>query len=325
MKLFTNIKLAASRLMLKGKKYAPEICVGASIVIGAVGIYQACKSTLEVESIIDETKETLDKIKENEPKEGEEVKKFVDKDGNEQDYTKEIATKNKVTTYLRFVGKMAKTYWKASLLLILALILNLKGFGILKKRHIAMCAAYTGLKASYDKYRDAIKEKFGIDIDKAAILGLSEKIVTKETEDEKGNRSVVEEVEKTANKNPSDDSDYICLFNNHSSHHWKNNAEMNYAFLKSTEVYATQLLRVRGHVFLNEVYDALGMPRTQTGALCGWVLNSTGDNYVSFGIDDCYDAKNNMVIKDCLSNEPDKFNPDFWLEFNCQGTIFDKI
>ena len=322
--IFKSIKLAGNKLIFAAKAKAPEICVTAGIAVGLYGLYSACKATLEVESIVDEAKETLEKIHENEPKEGEEPKKYEDENGEEKPYTKEIATKNKFTVYIRTAAKLARNYAKSSICIIVSILLILKGFGILKKRHVALTAAYAGLQESYNKYRDTIKKKFGKDIDKETIFGLTEKVITKEKEDEKGNRTVEEEVMKKAAKNPGDDSDYIRLFSNESSRYWKRNGEMNYAFLKSTEVYATTLLRTRGHLFLNEVYDALGMPRTQTGALCGWVLNSTGDNYVSFGINDYYDDKNGVLLSDALLNDCGGNAADFWLEFNCMGTIFDK-
>ena len=43
-------------------------------------------------------------------------------------------------------------------------------------------------------------------------------------------------------------------------------------------------LRANGHVFLNEVYDALGFKRTPAGSVVGWVWNGDGDGYVDFGL-----------------------------------------
>jgi hypothetical protein len=39
----------------------------------------------------------------------------------------------------------------------------------------------------------------------------------------------------------------------------------------SIQNYFNQLLHIRGYVFLNEVYDALHLPRTHVGQLIGWV------------------------------------------------------
>ena len=68
---------------------------------------------------------------------------------------------------------------------------------------------------------------------------------------------------------------------------WSENRETNVYFLRYQQDYANELLRMRGHLFLNEVYDMLGAPRTKIGQVCGWVYkenNPIGDNYVDLDI-----------------------------------------
>jgi len=59
-------------------------------------------------------------------------------------------------------------------------------------------------------------------------------------------------------------------FNNLSSNFTHNN-EYNRAFLVNQLQYFSNLLETRGHVFVNEVYDALGFSRTVQGQLNGWI------------------------------------------------------
>ena len=46
------------------------------------------------------------------------------------------------------------------------------------------------------------------------------------------------------------------------------------------------MLHIRKHVFVNEVYDLLGLDRTEAGAVCGWILTRNNpDSHIDFGLD----------------------------------------
>ena len=83
---------------------------------------------------------------------------------------------------------------------------------------------------------------------------------------------------------------------------WSENRETNVYFLRYQQDYANELLRTRGHLFLNEVYDMLGAPRTKLGQVCGWVYkenNPIGDNHVDLDIfNDRNTEDNNVFILD---------------------------
>lgn len=59
------------------------------------------------------------------------------------------------------------------------------------------------------------------------------------------------------------------LFDNESPL-WQPDAELNLMFLHATINHLVELKRMRGHLFLNEVFDALSLPRTFAGATAGW-------------------------------------------------------
>ena len=91
--------------------------------------------------------------------------------------------------------------------------------------------------------------------------------------------------------------------------------------IKRVESYANDQLQAKGHIFLNEVYDMLGMSRTPVGAVVGWIYdpaNKDIDSYVSFG--KYYDPSNPDKIDFVNGREP-----AILLEFNCDGPIFEKI
>jgi hypothetical protein len=111
-------------------------------------------------------------------------------------------------------------------------------------------------------------------------------------------------------------SDYARFFNS-GCPAWTNNSEYNLMFLKIQERYANDILKSRGHIFLNEVYDMLGIARTKAGQVVGWIYadeNPTGDNYVSFGL---YDTFNQNAVNGCENT--------FLLDFNVDGMIVDKV
>ena len=98
---------------------------------------------------------------------------------------------------------------------------------------------------------------------------------------------------------------------------WNTDSECTLLFLKQQQAYANDLLRSRGHIFLNEIYDMLGIPRTKIGQIVGWVYdekNPIGDNYISF---DIYGDQN----VDFVNGRSDKA----LLDFNVDGNILDRI
>ena len=98
---------------------------------------------------------------------------------------------------------------------------------------------------------------------------------------------------------------------------WEKSPEMNLLFLKQTQVYMTDLLKSKGYLFLNDVYDKLGMPKTKTGQMVGWIYdekNTIGDNYVDFGI-----------FSDNNARSVNGYENSIWLDFNVDGVIWDLL
>ena len=91
-------------------------------------------------------------------------------------------------------------------------------------------------------------------------------------------------------------------------------------FLKKAESFANDKLRINGYLFLNEVYEMLGIPKTKAGQVVGWVYdekNASGDNFVDFGIFDI----NNPKARDFVNG----YERVIILDFNVDGVILDLI
>ena len=91
-------------------------------------------------------------------------------------------------------------------------------------------------------------------------------------------------------------------------------------YLRHQQNYANELLRSRGYVFLNDVYDMLGIRRTKAGQIVGWVYdekNPNIDNYIDFGIYNVhYEGARDFV---------NGFECSILLDFNVDGPIIDLI
>lgn len=94
---------------------------------------------------------------------------------------------------------------------------------------------------------------------------------------------------------------------------WTKDPEVNLNFLKTQETLLTARLREQGYLFLNEVYEALGIPKTKVGQVVGWVCDGEfSDNYVSFNI---YNKRNEKFVNG-LENVA-------LIDFNVDGNILD--
>lgn len=98
---------------------------------------------------------------------------------------------------------------------------------------------------------------------------------------------------------------------------WHKNSEYNLMFLRQQENYASELLRHHGYLFLNKVYEMLGLPLTKAGQIVGWVYdteNPIGDNKVDFGL---FDERNAEFVNGHKNT--------VLLDFNVDGIILDRL
>jgi hypothetical protein len=98
---------------------------------------------------------------------------------------------------------------------------------------------------------------------------------------------------------------------------WTNDPEYIKLFLKAQQNYANDLLKQRGYLFLNEVYDMLGVPRTKEGQCVGWIYDekdTSENNYVDFGL--ALDINHDFM--NGYGSRP-------WLDFNVDGYILDHV
>ena len=303
---------AFNKFAFQANKHSPEILMVTGIV-GAVGSgILACKATLKVNDILDETKETVEKIH------GVLESDTVD----EATYSEEDSKKDLAVVYAQTGWKLVKLYAPSVTLGALSIVSILASNNILRKRSVALAAAYTAIDQSFKDYRSRVVDRFGEVVDRELKYNLkAQKITEKILDEETGKEKKVKKVIEVANDGIDGYSDYARFFDDGCAG-WEKDAEFNLMFLRSQQQYANDLLVSRGHLFLNEVYDMLGIPRTKAGAVVGWVYkpndpNHNGDNYVDFGI---YD-----ISKQEKRDFVNGYERSILLDFNVDGVIYDLI
>ena len=315
--IMNNITRTLNKAAFKFKKHSPEILVVAGVV-GVIGsTVMACKATTKVNDILDDTKDQLDKIHEaGERLENGETLRL--KDGEE--YTVEQNKKDLTIVYAQTALKFAKLYAPSVIIGGLSITAILTGHNITRKRNIALAAAYTAVDKSFKEYRGRVVERFGEALDKELKYGIKSKEVDEVVTNEDGTESVVKKtVDVVDATNPMNVSEYARFFDDGCAG-WTKDPEYNLMFLRDQQRYANDLLKSKGHLFLNEVYDLLGIPRTKAGQIVGWIYDEkhpNGDNFVDFGI---YDT-NKTANRDFVNG----YERTILLDFNVDGNIWDQM
>jgi hypothetical protein len=315
---FNNIKNGISLTVGRGslilRKYSPEILITTGITGIVVSTVMACKATLKADGVIENAKQKLDKVHQ--------AKETVDK----AEYTEKDYRKDMTVVYIQTAVDFVKLYGPSVTLGVLSIGCILGAHGIMKRRNLALIAAYKTIEQSFTDYRKRVVAELGEDKDRQFKYGINKVTVNQETTDENGNKVNTNETIEVID--PNNISQYARFFDE-SCTQWSDTPGYNMMFLKCQQNYANDLLHSRGHLFLNEVYDMLGIPRSREGIVVGWVKGA-GDDFVDFGI---FDANNDGYrtynVCDTVGEERRDFvngyRKSILLDFNVAGTIYDLI
>ena len=299
--IMKSVNGVASKTVMKLKKHSPEILVMAGIAGTVVSAVLACKATTKVAEILDETKGTLDTIHE-----GMETGAI-----NGQEYTTEDGKKDTVVVYAQTGMKLAKLYAPAIILGTLSITSILASNNILRKRNVALGAAYAAIGKSFKEYRGRVIERFGEQVDTELKYGIkAKKFEEIEVDPETGKEKKVKKTVMVAD--PNLQSDYAVYFDS-KSRNYETNPDYNRMFLKAQQAFANDKLQTRGHLFLNEVLDDLDLPRTPAGQIVGWTKDGP-DGYVNF-----------RIVEVERETEDGRHEPALLLDFNVEGNIWEKM
>lgn len=303
--ILTNASRTFSKVTLKGKKYAPEIMVIAGVAGVITSTVMACKATTKAGDITEKTKNQMAQIHE------------VAETKPDQ-YSEEDMKKDTVIVYTQTAVKFAKLYGPAVILGTASIACIFGSHHILSKRNAALAAAYATVDKNFKDYRGRLVDRFGKELDKE----LRYNIKAKEFEETVVNEETGEETTVVNTVNVADTieySDYARFFDDGCAG-WTKDSEHNLCFLKCQQNYANERLQKRGYLFLNDVYEMLGIPKTKAGQIVGWVYdekNPNGDNFVDFGIYDINKERARAFVNG--------YERTILLDFNVDGNILDLI
>lgn len=305
---FNEIMNTASRTVhkvgFKIKKASPEILVVAGIAGVVTSTVMACRATTKAGDIVASHNDDMDKIHQ-----ASEMKNV--------DYTPEDAKKDTVIVYTQTAVKFIKLYGPSVLVGIASIACIVGSHNILRKRNVALAAAYAAVDKGFKEYRSRVVERFGEELDKELRYNIKAKEFEETIVDSKGKEKQVKNTVSVAD--PNGYSDYARIFDD-GCKGWSKDPEYNLLFLKQQQNWANECLQSRGHLFLNEVYDMLGIPRTKAGACVGWIYdkdNPVGDNFVDFGIYNLSIEKAREFVNG--------YERSIVLDFNVDGPILDMI
>lgn len=315
-KLSPKTTRALGRAGLKLKKHLPDILVGTGIVATVTGTVIACKNSTKVDGIIKEHKAAIQEIQD-----GIELAK----EDPSIDYTEEDVRKDTVIVWTQTGIKFVKLFAFPAALEVGGIACILSGKHILKKRYVSASAALAGVTAQYKDYRKNTIERFGEQVDKELRYGIkTEEVETKVKDEKTGKEKTVKTTVVTCKK--FGESDYARFFDERSEY-WTGDPEHDLGFIKAQQDNANNLLRLRGHVFLNEVYYMLGLPISKAGQVVGWYYDESedaeGDNYIDFGLYEMnsLNPASNQAKRDFVNG----YEKNIILDFNVEKNILDKV
>ncbi len=305
-----NLPIPA-KVKLTLQKHAPDICIGAGIVLVVGSAVYACKKTIDAKDILEEADKDLKDIAY-----GEEIA-----DGDEG-FDAKVARSERMKVYRRTGIELAKCYGPSIIGGTIGIGLILKGHDIEKDRNIALTGAYASLLANYQAYRENVKKEIGEDKEFDIYSGASRETVEYVDEDGKKKK---EKNTAVIHDDGMGHSPYARLFGPECKD-WSKNPGANLTFLRTQQRFANQKLHAEGYLFLNEVYEMLGFPRTPEGQIVGWMWDprkeieeNSGDDYVDFGM---YEKVFTSIAAREFINGAE---PCVWLDFNVDGVIYDLI
>lgn len=282
-KISPAITQALGRHSLTLKKYSPQIMFGVGVAGTVVSTVLACRATLQLDDALVELDGEIAGIK--------------------ADHLPGECNKDLAYVYGKHSIKMVRLYAPAIAVGATSIGLLTGSHVTMNRRNAGLTAAYAATAKAYDDYRERVQKLLGEEDERNIYHAAS----IHEIENAEGKK------EKVVLSDPNKVSPYAKFFDDYNVN-WVKNPELNRLFVQAQQNYANHLLQARGHVLLNEVYDMLGIDRSQMGTVVGWVMGGEGDNYIDFGM---FEAGNENFING--------FERNILLDFNVDGVIYDLI
>lgn len=302
--IMKNVGSTFRKVGIRFQKHSPEIFIVAGVVGGVISAVLACKATTKVNPILEKAKEDIDDIHSREEEKTEDEKPVV--------------RQELVRVYAQTGVSLVKLYAPSVILGAVSVTSILASHNILRKRNVALGAAYAAVDKGFKEYRSRVVDRFGEVVDRELKYDIkAKKFEEVQVDPENGKEKKVKSTVEIAN--PDVGSEYARFFDD-GCKGWSKDPEYNLMFLRAQQQFANDKLHADGFLFLNDVYDALGIPKSKAGQIVGWVYrpnDPVGDNYVDFGIYDVNRERNRDFVNG--------YERTILLDFNVDGNILDLI
>lgn len=300
LEVMNKLKTTFMKTKVSLKKHSPEIFIACGITGVVVSAVLACVATTKVKDVTDNAKRKIEDVH----------KKEVE---NKESYSKKEVSKDLTHIYFSTGVKLLGLYAPSIVLGGLSLTGIIASNNILRKRSVALAAAYATVDKSFKEYRNRVVERFGSEVDNELRYDIHQSKVTETITDAESGKE--KKVKKDVKRTGYDGvSDYARIFDGQNPN-YRNDNDYNLYFLRQQQAFFNDKLIVDGFVYLNDVYEALGYPKTMAGQVVGWIykkdVNNRGDNYIDFG------------INEVCTSDPDANVVDYGylLDFNVDGEI----
>ena len=288
--LSKKVTTKVGRQVLIAQKNSPVLLFGVGVagVLGTVVL--ASRATLKMDEILKEAEENR------------ETAETLD----HADYSEADRKKDLILVRTKTAISIAKLYGPAFALGVFSIGCLTGSHVILSRRVVGLTTAYAALDKGFREYRERVVAEYGVEKDVEFRFGAHEVELAVDTDEGP--------VAKTFMQVDQKHSIYARLFDETNTN-WSPDWMYNRTFIRSQQNWANDMLKVRGHMFLNDVYDMLAMERSSAGAVVGWVLGN-GDDEIDFGV------LNDMFEGSRFINGNER---SVLLDFNVDGVVYDLI
>lgn len=248
--------------------HSPELLMGVGTISMGLSIFSAIGNAMKFDAQLKKHNERLEKL---------DAIQIAQNEGTATEEMQAINVKQaRMSTYIDTAKCAIVTFAPTIGFAAISICSFFGAAGIMKGRYATLASAFAGL-ASKEKFLESrIVEEYGEDKLRELKMEKASNVINAHVDEETG--EVIEE-----RKEPPVVHSMFSKWFDEGNEHWTKSAENNRYFLDQKEQWANRMLETRGYLFLNEVYEMLGMEKTQAGAIFGWL--DKGEQYqVNFGI-----------------------------------------
>ena len=258
-----NVKRIIAKAVFGLKKASPEIMMVSGIVGMTGACVLACRSTLKIDDILNETAAKVDTIHK-----AAEDQKFREEHPEVAGYTEKDRDRDLVTVYIQMGWKLVKLYGPALIVGACSAGLLIGSHGIMKNRLAVLGAASAALCHSYDKYRKEVRERYGEETERDIYYGYHKEKVETVVVGEDGKEKKTKVFKKVFDETKTVDP-FTLVFDSRNPNYYPKDPRANKDFLIRVRNYMNDKTQAQGWLFLNDARMMLGFKPVPEGQILG--------------------------------------------------------